>query len=143
VIGEQSAGLDRQLRISPGEAVRIFTGAPMPAGADAVVMQEDVSREGDAIVLNVDVDPGDFVRRRGCDLRSEGSGPGRTSGDDRFTGVTRFCRCRVGGDVKAAIVSTGDELVKPGEKIKVGTNLRKQFGVALGLLQRCGACATQ
>src|SRR5881275_1159422 len=55
VIGEQSAGLDRQLRISPDEAVRIFTGAPMPGGADAVVMQEDVSREGDAIILNVDV----------------------------------------------------------------------------------------
>src|SRR5881392_626745 len=36
VIGEQPAGLDRQLRISPGEAVRIFTGAPIPAGADAI-----------------------------------------------------------------------------------------------------------
>src|SRR5436190_6177518 len=68
VIGEQSAGLDRQLSISPGEAVRIFTGAPMPRGAHAVVMQEDVSREGNAIILNVDVEPGDFVRRRGCDL---------------------------------------------------------------------------
>jgi molybdopterin molybdotransferase len=56
------------LRVSPGEAVRIFTGAPMPAGADAVVMQEDVTRDGSEIVINIDVDPGDFVRRRGCDL---------------------------------------------------------------------------
>src|SRR5438046_4788983 len=46
VIGEQSAGLDRQLHISPDEAVRSFNGASMPAGAGAVVMQEDVSREG-------------------------------------------------------------------------------------------------
>src|SRR5438874_11191221 len=38
VIGEQSAGVDRKLRVSNGEAIRIFTGAPMPAGADAVVM---------------------------------------------------------------------------------------------------------
>src|SRR6266478_811355 len=68
VIGEQPAGLDRQLRVSPGEAIRIFTGAPMPAGADAVVMQEDVIRDGSEIVINADVDPGDFVRRRGCDL---------------------------------------------------------------------------
>src|SRR6266487_6962616 len=68
VIGEQPAGLDRQLRISPGKAIRIFTGAPMPAGADAVVMQEDVIRDGSEIVTNADVDPGDFVRRRGCDL---------------------------------------------------------------------------
>ena len=68
VIGEQPAGVDRGIRISPGEAARIFTGAPMPVGADAVVMQEDVTRDGDEIVLNADVDPGDFLRRRGCDL---------------------------------------------------------------------------
>src|SRR5712692_7560466 len=68
VVGEQPAGLDQQLRASAGEAVRIFTGAPMPAGADAIVMQEDVMRDGDEILVNVDVDPGEFVRRRGCDL---------------------------------------------------------------------------
>src|SRR5215467_14285849 len=42
VIGEQPAGRDRQLCISRGEAIRVFTGAPVPVGADAVVMQEDV-----------------------------------------------------------------------------------------------------
>src|SRR5712664_3215099 len=68
VTGEQPAGPDRQLRISPGEAVRIFTGAPMRAGADAVVMQEDVTRDGDEIVINTDVEPGEFIRQRGCDL---------------------------------------------------------------------------
>src|SRR6478736_5904081 len=52
VTGEQPAGPDRRLQISPGEAVRIFTGAPMPAGANAVVMQEDVTRDGDEIVIN-------------------------------------------------------------------------------------------
>src|SRR5215469_10250949 len=41
VTGEQPAGIDRRLRISPGEAIRIFTGAPVPAGANAIVMQED------------------------------------------------------------------------------------------------------
>src|SRR6266536_2519601 len=66
VIGEQPAGLDRKLLASPGEAIRIFTGAPMPAGADAVVMQEDVTRESSEIVMNVDVDVGEFIRRRGC-----------------------------------------------------------------------------
>src|ERR1700738_2848370 len=58
VIGEQPAGVDRQLRVNRGETVRIFTGAPMPACADAVVMQEDVTRDGDEIVVNEDVDPG-------------------------------------------------------------------------------------
>ncbi len=68
VVGEQPAGVDRKLRIAPGEAVRIFTGAPMPEGADAVVMQEDVRRDGSEIFINAEVEPGEFVRRRGSDL---------------------------------------------------------------------------
>src|SRR6266567_6152755 len=54
VIGEQPAGPDRKLRVGGGEAVRIFTGAPVPQGADAIVMQEDVKRYGTDISLNVD-----------------------------------------------------------------------------------------
>jgi molybdopterin molybdotransferase len=142
VIGEQSAGLDRQLSISPGEAVRIFTGAPMPGGADAVVMQEDVSREGDAIILNVDVDPGDFVRRRGCDLTE---GQKILAKGERVRPATiallasqGFTDMTVGGDVKAAIISTGDELVKPGEKIKPGQIYESNAVLLQGLLQRCG-----
>src|SRR5438034_2762997 len=49
VTGGQPAGVDRKLHVSNGEAIRIFTGAPMPQGADAVVMQEDVTRDGDEI----------------------------------------------------------------------------------------------
>src|SRR5262249_33996207 len=45
VIGEQPAGVDRKLRVSNGETIRIFTGAPIPAGANAVVIQEDVTRD--------------------------------------------------------------------------------------------------
>src|SRR5207247_7162897 len=71
VTAEQPAGRDKQLRVSPGEAIRIFTGAPMPQGADAIVMQEDVTRNGDEIVINTEVTAGEFIRRRGCDL-SEG-----------------------------------------------------------------------
>src|SRR5215469_3546347 len=54
VVGEQPAGLDRKLRVNAGEAVRIFTGATLPQGADAIVMQEDVTRDGADISLNVD-----------------------------------------------------------------------------------------
>ncbi len=68
VIGEQPAGADRGLTMGAGEAIRIFTGAPLPVGADAVVMQEDVTREAETIVLQEGVEPGEFVRRRGCDL---------------------------------------------------------------------------
>src|SRR6266481_4430046 len=115
VIGEQPAALDRQLRVSAGEAVRIFTGAPMPAGADAVVMQEDVTRERSQIVVNVDVDPGEFVRRRGCDLAE---GQRILAKGERIRATTLgllasqgIADVTVGGEVKAAILSTGDELV--------------------------------
>src|SRR5260370_12742352 len=69
VAGEQPAGLDRRLRVSNGEAVRIFTGAPMPVGADAVVMQEDVTRDGDEITVNVVVEVDSFVLNHGRHLR--------------------------------------------------------------------------
>ena len=73
VIGEQPAGVDRQLRVASGEAIRIFTGAPTPAGADAVVMQEDTTRNDAEIVVNVEVHPGDFVRRQPRCLHHKGS----------------------------------------------------------------------
>src|SRR5437870_1735065 len=64
VVGEQAAGVDRKLRVGNGEAVRVFTGAAMPEGADAVVMQEDVTRDGAAIVVNTEIETGEFVRQR-------------------------------------------------------------------------------
>jgi molybdopterin molybdotransferase len=143
VIGEQPAGVDRGIRISPGEVARIFTGAPMPAGSDAVVMQEDISRDGDEIVLNVDVDAGDFVRRRGCDL-SEGQKI--LSKGERIRAATiallasqGFSEVTVGSEVDVAIISTGDELVKPGTKIKAGQIYESNSVLLEALLQRCNA----
>ncbi len=143
LIGEQPAGLDRQLRISPGEAVRIFTGAPTPAGADAVVMQEDVTRDRDEIVLNVEVEPGEFIRKRGCDL-SEGQKI--LSAGERIRAATLallasqgFSDLAVGAEVEAAIISTGDELVKPGEKLKQGQVYESNSALLQALLKCCGA----
>jgi molybdopterin molybdotransferase len=143
VIGEQPAALDRQLRVSAGEAVRIFTGAPMPAGADAVVMQEDVTRDGSQIVVNVDVDPGEFVRRRGCDLAE---GQKIVAKGERIHPATiallasqGFTQVSVGGEVDAAIISTGNELVRAGEEIKPGQIYESNSVLLQALLQRCNA----
>jgi molybdopterin molybdotransferase len=143
VIGEQPAGVNRGIRICPGEAARIFTGAPMSAGADAVVMQEDVTRDGDEIVLNVDVEAGDFVRRRGCDL-SEGQKI--LSKGERIRAATiallasqGFSEVTIGGDVDVAITSTGDELVKPGTRIKPGQIYESNSVLLEALLQRSNA----
>jgi molybdopterin molybdotransferase len=143
VIGEQPAGLDRQLRVSPGEAIRIFTGAPVPAGADAVVMQEDVTRDGAEIVLNADVGPGEFVRKRGCDL-SEGQkilhkGERIRAATLALLASQGIVDLAVGSEVSVAIVSTGDELVKPGEKIKQGQIYESNSVLLQGLAQCCGA----
>jgi molybdopterin molybdotransferase len=143
VIGEQPAGPDRKLRISPGETVRIFTGAPIPAGAGAVVMQEDITRVGDEIVLNGDVNAGDFIRRRGCDL-SEGQKI--LSKGERIRAATLallasqgFSEIAIGGEVAAAILSTGDELVKPGTKIEQGQVYESNSVLLRSLLQRCNS----
>jgi len=131
------------LRVSPGEAIRIFTGAPMPAGADAVVMQEDVSRDGSEMVINADVDPGDFVRKRGCDLtegqkivaKGELIRPATIAllASQGFAGVT------VGGEVDAAIISTGDELAELGTELQPGQIYESNSVLLQALLQRCGA----
>src|SRR2546422_2907565 len=118
VTGEQPAGPDRRLPISPGEAVRIFTGAPVPQTADVIVMQEDVTREGNEILANTDVKAGEFIRRRGCDLAdgqrilAKGERLGATT--IALLASQGIADVMVGGDVRAAILSTGDELAKPG-----------------------------
>ena len=142
VNGEQPAGIDRQLRISPGEAVRIFTGAPIPAGADAVVMQEDTTREGDEIVVNVDVDPGEFIRQRGCDLAEGqkilGLGERIRSTTIALLASQGFADVTVGGQVNAAIVSTGDEVVALGSKLDRGQIYDSNSLLLEALVRHCG-----
>jgi molybdopterin molybdotransferase len=143
VIGEQPAGIDRQLRISSGEAVRIFTGAPVPTGADAIVMQEDTTRERDQVAVNVDVHPGEFIRRRGCDLaegqkilaRGERIHPTMIA----LLASQGFADVRIGGTVRAAVISTGDEIVMPGVKRDAGQIYDSNSALLQALVSNCGA----
>jgi len=146
VIGEQPAGPDRKLRIGPGEAVRIFTGAALPEGADAIVMQEDVTRDDTDIILNVDVEAGDFVRRRGCDLaegqiilqRGERIRPATIA----LLASQGFADVIVGGEATAAIISTGDELVNPGQELQGGQIYDSNSALLSALLHGIGVSAT-
>jgi molybdopterin molybdotransferase len=143
LIGEQPAGVDRALRIRPGEAIRVFTGAPMPVGADAVVMQEDVRLEGDDLFVNTKVEPGEFIRRRGCDL-SEGQKILERGARIRPPTVALlasqgFAEIEVGGAVRVAIISTGDELVAPGGRLEAGQIFESNSALLHGLVAKTGA----
>ena len=142
VIGEQPAGVDRGLRVAAGEAVRIFTGAPMPAGADAVIMQEDVRSDGAEIFINVEVEPGEFIRRCGSDL-SEGQKI--LAAGERIHPQTLallasqgLAEIDVGGEVRAAIITTGDELVPPGEPLRDGQIHESNSALIQALFAKCG-----
>jgi molybdopterin molybdotransferase len=146
VIGEQPAGVDRRLRISPGQAVRIFTGAPIPTGADAVVMQEDTTHEGNEVLVNTDVDPGEFIRQRGCDL-AEGQKILERGERIRLATIALlasqgFADVTIGGQVNAAIISTGDEIVMPGRKLDQGQIYDSNSTLLRVLVQQCGASVT-
>ena len=115
VVGESAAGRGYDGGLGPGEAVRIFTGAAMPEGADAVVIQEDAQREGDQIRVP-DIAAGENVRERGRDfqagvrLLAEGLrlDPWRIS----LCASAGRDRVRVVRPPEVSIVSTGEEVVE-------------------------------
>jgi molybdopterin molybdotransferase len=142
VIGEQPAGPERRLHLCAGEAVRIFTGAPIPADADAVIMQEEVTCEGAQIIVNTEVASGELVRRRGCDLAE---GQKILAKGQRIRPATLallasqgFAKVAVGGEAAAAILSTGDELAEPGEQTGPGQIYDSNPALLHALVQRCG-----
>jgi molybdopterin molybdotransferase len=142
VVGEQPAGLDRGLRIEPGEAVRVFTGAPIPFGADAVVMQEDVRVEGAEIFVNTTVETGEFIRRRGCDV-SEGqkiveAGTRLRAQTLGLLASQGLSEVQVGGAVRVGIISTGDELVQPGASLEGGQIFDSNSVLLQGLVEKSG-----
>ncbi len=111
-------------RLAPGTAARIFTGAPVPAGADAVVMQELCAVEGDSIVVNHVPHEGEWIRRRGEDIAAgaEVLAAG-TRLDAAHVGVAASvgaARLSVFRRLRVALFSTGDELAMPGEPLKPG-----------------------
>lgn len=117
VIGEAAAGRRYEGHVGPSEAVRIMTGAPLPNGADAVVIQEDVERTGDMIRIGDAAVPG-HVRRAGSDfaLGAQIAAPRLLSAADvALIAAFGLATVQVARRPVVAILSTGDELVMPGE----------------------------
>lgn len=118
VIGTAPAGRAHPGPVGPGEALRIFTGAPLPPGADTIVIQEDVTPEGDLIRLTAPARPGDHVRRAGQDFAIGDSlaAPRRLGPADlALAAAMNAPLVHVTRRPIVAILATGDELVMPGD----------------------------
>ncbi len=117
VIGEAGAGHSFHAQIGPGQAVRIFTGAPVPAGATRVIIQEDVVTLGDRIILRDGADTGTHIRPPGQDFRAGDSlSPRRLRPNDlALLAAMNIPTVPVTRKPVVALVATGDELVMPGE----------------------------
>lgn len=118
VVGEAPAGRAWAGRIGPGEALRIFTGAPVPEGAACVVIQEDVTREGDTITLAAHLGSGSNIRPRGgdFDIGATLDGPRRLRPADlALMAAMNIAEVEVFRRPEVALIATGDELVQPGE----------------------------
>jgi molybdopterin molybdotransferase len=148
VVGASVAGRRFSGTLAPGEAVRIFTGAPMPAGADAVAIQEDTDTEDGAVVVRVAPRKHQFIRPARFDF---GAGDPLLTAGRRLDAKRLALAAAMGHAIlpvrrrpRVAILATGDELVRPGEEpgpdqivasnaYAIGAMVEKAGGEALDL----------
>lgn len=139
VVGAARAGHGYAGTVASGQAVRIFTGAPVPNGADAVVVQEDTSRDGDWLIVNQTITPGCNIRAAGLDFRcgETGLAAGRrlTARDIGLAAAMNHPWMLVHRQPRVAILPTGDEVVMPGDPIDTD-QIVSSNGLALGALVR-------
>jgi molybdopterin molybdotransferase len=142
LIGESAAGRAFGGIVGPGQTARIFTGAPMPEGADAIVVQEDVRREGDRIALAAPVAKGDNLRPAGLDFE-EGevlmtAGRRLTPRDVALAAAGNHTELAVRRRPRVAILATGDELVAPGGVLGPAQIVASNNFAMAGVVDACG-----
>lgn len=142
VIGEAAAGSGFAGEVGPGQAVRIFTGAPVPEGAGFVVIQEDVERAGDTITITGDTGEAHNIRPAGGDF-AEGhpmTAPKRLSpADIALLAAMNVAEVPVARRPEVALISTGNELVMPGETPGPDQIIASNTFGLKALLDRAGA----
>jgi molybdopterin molybdotransferase len=120
-VGHAAAGGRHDGMVGPGDCVRIFTGAPLPDGADAIVIQEDADLAGDMLTVREAPKPGQWIRKAGLDF-AEGQvllSAGRLLGpaDVALAAAMNVPWLQVRRKPRIAVLATGDELARPGEPI--------------------------
>jgi molybdopterin molybdotransferase len=146
IAGRVTAGKSADEAIRPSQAIRIFTGAPMPSGADTVFMQEDVRVEGEHVVVPNGLKSGANRRLAGEDMRAGAIAvPAGTMLDARHIALLAALgipRVEVRRKLKVAIFSTGDEVVEPGTVRGGAAIFDSNRYLLTELLERRGAAVT-
>jgi molybdopterin molybdotransferase len=145
IVAEVPAGAGFGGRVGAGEAARIFTGAPMPAGTDTVVIQEDTERSGNRVRVLEPAARGRHVRREGLDF-AEGDAllrPGRRLGARDIGLLAAMNRpwLFVHRRPRVAILSTGDEIVMPGDPIGPHQIVSSNSLALAAMVTACGGIA--
>jgi len=142
VVGTSWAGRPFEGTVGPGQCARIMTGASVPEGADTVIMQEQVRREGDKAFIGAGHRPGDNVRPAGEDLRrGETAVPAGTYIRPAQLGLIAslgVSEVRVRRRPRVAFFSTGDELKSVGEPLEEGQIYDSNRYTLFGMLTRLG-----
>lgn len=120
VAGESAAGHGYHQHVNPGEAVRIFTGAPVPPGADAIVIQEDADQDGHVVTVRDCIPEAGHIRKCGSDFEDGehllNGGRVLTPRDITLAAAMGHGKLEVVCKPRVGLIATGDELVLPGEK---------------------------
>lgn len=143
LIGTSAAGHAFAGAVRPGECVRIFTGAPLPAGADAILIQENARANGDQIEALSTVAAGRFVREAGLDFR-EGeillqAGRQLAPSAVALAAAMGHAALPVARRPRVAILATGDELVRPGEPSRPDQIVASNTYAVAAIAERAGA----
>lgn len=147
VVGESAAGAGLDIALQPGEAARIFTGAPLPAGADTILLQEEAARDGVTLRL-----AGEGPKRRGQHVRraaSDFAADALLIEDGQSLSPSRIALAAIGGHAvlpvrrraRIALISTGNELVPPGAHA-AGVKLPASNGPMLAAMLAALPCDT-
>lgn len=142
IVGRIQAGGLPDRAVGPGEAVRLFTGAPMPPGADAVVIQEDADAEGTNLRVRESVQSARHVRKAGLDFRAGAVGlkAGRvlTSRDIGLAAAMNVPWLSVRQRPRIALLATGDEIALPGDPVGPGQIVSSSGPALAAFVQSCG-----
>jgi molybdopterin molybdotransferase len=143
VIGESKAGSPFDTPVQQGEAVRIFTGAVVPEGSDTIIIQENTHAGDGTVEVLTGTPQGKFIRKAGLDF-NEGetllnAGDTLTPYRLALAASMNHAQVPVFKQAKVAMISTGDELVMPGEATQPGQIIASNtFGIAASI-ENCGA----